>query len=225
MAKTQSLSARRSRLRVKLMRKEQAMMINYGAAIQRLHLSRLRPFLVASVLLFSGAALAGGLAVVYVPQLAAQLQQLLQQFGQMFRGLSKLQLAAAIFFNNSLKTLVVIVLGPLLGIVPIIFLVVNGAILGAVMPVAAATRGLWPSIMTIVPHGVLELPAVLLGTSIGLRLGAHAWRRLTGNAEKTLFSELGYGLRLYFTVIVPLLLIAAAIEVYLTPLVMNMRMM
>ena len=73
--------------------------------------------------------------------------------------------------------------------------------------------------MTIVPHGVLELPAIFLGTSIGLRLGAHAWRWLAGKADKTLFSELGDGLRIYFSLIVPLLLVAAAVEVYVTPLI------
>jgi stage II sporulation protein M len=192
-------------------------MISFNSREKRLDLARLRPFVIASVVLFCAAALAGGMAIVYFPDLATQLQELLKQFAHMFRGLPKLQLAVAIFFNNSLKTLLVILLGPLLGIAPVMFLIVNGAILGAVVPVAAATRGLWPSIMTIAPHGILELPAILLGTSIGLRLGTQAWRRLAGKADKTLLAELGDGLRIYFTVIVPLLLVAAAIEVYVTP--------
>jgi stage II sporulation protein M len=192
-------------------------MTNFNSREKHLDLARLRPFVIASVVLFCGAALAGGMALVYFPELATQLQELLKQFAHMFRGLPKLQLAVAIFFNNSLKTLLVILLGPLLGIAPVMFLIVNGAILGAVVPVAAATRGLWPSIMTIAPHGILELPAILLGTSIGLRLGTQAWRRLAGKADKTLLAELGDGLRIYFTVIVPLLLVAAAIEVYVTP--------
>jgi stage II sporulation protein M len=197
-------------------------MIDDGFAIHRRDMARLRPFALASVSLFCVAALAGGLAIIYVPQLATQLQELLNQFAQMFRGLPKLQLAVAIFLNNSLKTLVVILLGPLLGIAPVIFLVMNGAILGAVMPVAAASRGVWPSIMTIFPHGVIELPAVFLGTSIGLRLGAHAWRRLKGQADRSLISEFGDGLRIYFTIIIPLLAVAAAIEVYVTPMVVGL---
>jgi stage II sporulation protein M len=196
-------------------------MINNGFS-RRLEIARLRPFAVASVLLFCVAALAGGLALVYFPQLALQLQELLKQFAQVFRGLPKLQLTVAIFFNNSLKTLVVILLGPLLGLAPIIFLIVNGAILGAVMPAAAASAGIWSSIMTIAPHGVLELPAIFLGTSIALRLGAHAWRRLTGRADKTLLAELGDGLWIYFSLIIPLLLAAAAIEVYVTPLIVEL---
>jgi stage II sporulation protein M len=194
-------------------------MINFGSSEQRREFARLRPFAIASVLLFCAAAVAGAMAIVYFPQLAMQLQELLKQFAQMFRGLPKLQLAIAIFFNNSIKTLVVILLGPLFGIAPVIFLIMNGAILGAVMPVAAATRGLWTSIMTIVPHGIVELPAIFLGTSMGLRLGMHPWLRLAGKTDATLMSELGLALRIYFTIILPLLLLAAAIEVYVTPLV------
>jgi stage II sporulation protein M len=194
-------------------------MLNTYSLEQRLDLARLRPFALASVLLFCAAALAGLLAVIYLPQVAAQLQELLQQFAQMFRGLPKLQLAFAIFLNNGMKTLLVILLGPLLGIAPVIFLILNGAILGAVVPLAIATRGLWPAIMTIVPHGVLELPAIFLGTSISLRLGVHPVRRLAGKTETSLLDELRFGLRIYFKVILPLLVLAAVIEVYITPLV------
>jgi stage II sporulation protein M len=72
--------------------------------------------------------------------------------------------------------------------------------------------------MTIVPHGIFELPAIFLGTSIGLKLGLHPFRRLAGKADTTLLSELSYGLRLFFRLILPLLLLAAAIEVFVTPL-------
>jgi stage II sporulation protein M len=194
-------------------------MINFPRLEQRLNVARLRPFAIASVLLFCTAALAGGMAVVYFPQVAFYLQELLKQFAQVFRGLPTLQLATAIFINNSLKTLVVILLGPLFGIAPVVFLIVNGAILGAVMPMAIASQGLWSSIMTILPHGVLELPAIFLGTSIGMRLGRQFFLRLAGTTDTNIASEFGYSLRIYFIIILPLLLVAAAVEVYLTPLI------
>ena len=194
-------------------------MFNLGNLIDRLELTRLRPYGKASVILFALGALGGGLAVILYPETAAHLQDLLKQFAKMFQGMPKLQLAAAIFLNNSLKTLLAILLGPLLGLVPVIFLIVNGAILGAVIPVAVESKGLWISIMTIVPHGILELPAIFLGTSIGLKLGLHPFRRLAGKADRTFVSDLGHGLWLFFYVILPLLLVAAAIEVFVTPLI------
>ena len=155
-------------------------MFNPGNHVGRLDFARLRPYGMASIILFALGALGGGLAVVLYPETAAHLQDLLKQFAKMFQGMPKLELAAAIFLNNSLKTLLAILLGPLLGLAPVIFLIVNGAILGAVIPVAVESKGLWHSIMTIVPHGIFELPAIFLGTSIGLKLGFYPFRRLVG---------------------------------------------
>jgi len=194
-------------------------MINPENPEPRFDLASLRPFVVASVVLFAFGALSGGLTIILSPEIAAQLQDLLQQFVKVFQGMSRPQLAIAIFLNNSLKTLVVIVLGPVLGLVPVVFLLINGAILGAVIPVAVQANGLWSALMTIVPHGVFELPAIFMGTSIGIRLGVHPLRRLAGKADTTLLAGLGYGLRLYARIILPLLLLAAAIEVFVTPLV------
>jgi stage II sporulation protein M len=184
---------------------------------QRLDLARLRLYGIASIGFFALGAIAGGLALVLYPQAASQLQEFLKQFAQLFRGMSHLQLATAIFLNNSLKTALVIIFGPLLGVVPIIFLIINGAILGAVIPVSVESKGLWSSLMAIIPHGVFELPAIFLGTSIGIRLGLHPIRRLAGKADTTLYSEIGYGIRIFITIIVPLLLLAALIEVFVTP--------
>ena len=134
----------------------------------------------------------------------------------MFRGLPRLQLAAAIFINNALKALFVITFGALAGVVPVLFLLVNGVTLGLVMYSSILSRGVWASLLAILPHGVLELPAVLLGTAIGLMLGKHAIRRLLGAAETTLSSELGRALRFFLSVIVPLLLVAALIETFIS---------
>ena len=194
-------------------------MTNPGHRGQRLDFARLRPYGMASIGFFTLGALGGGLAIIFYPETAQQLQELLKQFAKMFQGMSKLQLISAIFLNNSLKTLVVILLGPLLGLAPVIFLIINGAILGAVIPIAVESKGLGSALMAIIPHGILELPAIFLGASIGIRLGAHPFLRLAGKADTTLLSELGRGLRLFATVILPLLLLAAVIEVFVTPLV------
>ena len=175
-------------------------MFNPGNYLARFDLARLRPYGMASIVLFALGALGGGLAVIFYPETASHLQDLLKQFAKMFQGMPKLKLATSI-------------------LVPVIFLIVNGAILGAVIPVAIESKGLWHSIMTIVPHGIFELPAIFLGTSIGLKLGWHPFRRLAGKADRTFLSELGHGLRLFFSVILPLLLVAAAIEVFVTPLI------
>jgi stage II sporulation protein M len=128
-------------------------------------------------------------------------------------------LAAAIFLNNTAKSAAAIILGTLVGILPVVFLLINGVALGAIVYISLGTRGVWHSTMTILPHGILELPAVLLATSIGLMLGSRVIKRLTGKSAVSLREELAQAGKFFCAVIVPVLLIAALVEAYLTPII------
>jgi stage II sporulation protein M len=70
--------------------------------------------------------------------------------------------------------------------------------------------------LSLLPHGVIELPAVLLGTSIGLAIGIQALKRLTGKSDRKIGAELASGLRYFCSIIVPLLFIAALVEAFVT---------
>jgi stage II sporulation protein M len=128
----------------------------------------------------------------------------------------KIQLAGAIFLNNASKTLLAILLGGFFGVIPGIFLLTNGVALGVVLSLSMQTRGLALSLLSILPHGVLELPAVFLGTSIGLMIGNLATRKFFRKADLNLGAELASGLRFFLSVIVPLLLVAALVEAFVT---------
>ena len=182
----------------------------------RAYLHRLQPYLTTSIVLFSVGVVVGLLIVNQFPHITDSLDQSLHAFIKQFRGLPKLKLAVAIFVNNSIKTLAAILLGIVFGLVPALMLIVNGAALAVVLSQSAQSRGIWLSLLSIVPHGVLELPAVFLGSAIGLMMGASFTRRLTAKSENTIGAELGQALRFFATVIVPLLLLAALVEAHVT---------
>ena len=184
---------------------------------QQHYLKRLGAYVAASVLLLGFGAATGILVIFYFPGIAGYLEGSLSGFVKIFRGLPPLELAAAIFLNNAFKTLLVIVLGTLLGVVAALFLFLNGAALGIVIYLSSQSRGLWPSLLVLLPHGILELPAVLLGTSIGLMLGRRSIDRLLGKAQTSLGHELGEALQFFSVVIIPLLLVAALVEAFVTP--------
>ena len=183
---------------------------------RRAYLKRLYPYLKTSLVIFGSGIVIGLMSVTHFPDLAGRFESSVVGFVKMFRGLSRFELAAAIFLNNALKTLFGILLGSLFGIIPVVFLLANGIALGVVFSLSVQSRGPWLSLLSILPHGILELPAVFLGTSIGLMVGSHVVKRLFGTAETTLGVELGRGLRFFCTVILPLLLIAALVEAFLT---------
>jgi stage II sporulation protein M len=95
-------------------------------------------------------------------------------------------------------------------------LVVNGAALGVVLSLSTQSRGLWVSLMSVLPHGVLELPAVFLGTAIGIMMGASVARKLFAKSDVRIAIELGRAFKFFCSVIVPLLFVAALVETYVT---------
>jgi stage II sporulation protein M len=162
---------------------------------------------------------AGVAAIFSYPALSDHLQRELGGFVHIFRALPKMNLLLAIFFNNAVKTLLVIVLGRFFGLLPALFLLANGAAIAIAVYSSSQLRGLTHSILILVPHGLLELPAVLLGTSVGFMIGFHSFRRVLGKADRSNTGQLGAALRFFLVVIVPLLIVAASIEVFITPVV------
>ena len=181
-----------------------------------LYLRELRPFLFTTVLLFALGSIAGSLLAGHSTFAGLKINESLGGFAQMFINLPKPILALMIFANNAVKTLLVIVLGIAFAIVPLVFVLVNGVAIGVVLHLATQSKGLAYSILAIVPHGVFELPGVLCGAAIGLMLGNKAIRRLFRKSEFKVGPELSRALKIFATTIVPLLLIGAITEAYLT---------
>jgi len=183
----------------------------------RAYIQRLRPYLTTSIVLFSVGAVLGLMIINQFPHLTDSIEDSLQAFVKSFHGLSKPQLAAAIFVNNSVKTFLMILLGIFFGVVPALFLIANGAALAIVLTLSTQSRGIWLSLLSVVPHGVLELPAVFLGSAIGLMMGATLTRRLATKSEEIkIGAELGQALKFFLILIVPLLIVAALVEAYVT---------
>jgi len=82
------------------------------------YLRELRPYLVASIIFFAVGAVIGAAVASRFPGLADNFGDSIAGFLKTFRGLPKPQLAAAIFLNNSIKTLAAILLGLAIGVVP-----------------------------------------------------------------------------------------------------------
>jgi stage II sporulation protein M len=179
-------------------------------------LREIGPYFVASVVLLAGGVLYGVGTAAVAPEMAGAGMEALREFGGMFLGLPKSRLALAIFLNNAVKTLLAIALGVFGGLLPLIFLLVNGYVIGLVLHFSIGSDGAWTAFLAIAPHGIFELPAILLGTSVGLRLGFRALKRLLGKGEMALTAELARGLRFFLVVIAPLLLLSAFIEAFVT---------
>jgi len=126
-----------------------------------------------------------------------------------------------IFFHNIRAVLVMFLLGLLsLGILGELAFVVNIGIIGSVF---AVLDGVGMSASTlfiagVLPHGIFEIPAIIFASAAILYFGAIM---VTPNPERTMgvvfVHAISDWLKISVGIILPLLLVAALIETYITP--------
>jgi stage II sporulation protein M len=144
--------------------------------------------------------------------------QLFTGFG-FAKGISAFRLFVYIFLNNSVKALLAVLTGVLFGFIPIFFVFTNANIIGIVIAVFGMREGFARVAMSLLPHGIFEIPAILIASGYGLWLGVKFYRRL--RYGEPFLEAFWFSLRKYFTVVLPLLLIAAFIEAYITTILMK----
>lgn len=114
-----------------------------------------------------------------------------------------------------------------LGIIPFLFLpiyslLVNSMVVGVMGSMMFVSGlGIVPFLAGILPHGIFEIPALVLGISLGIRLCITTIKlifRKTYPGE--FFLNLKGTVRIFFFWMVPLFAVAAVIETYITPLLL-----
>jgi stage II sporulation protein M len=145
------------------------------------------------------------------------LNMLKQSFGWI-KDLSPIGIMLVIFLNNALKSLLAIVLGAGFGIIPVIFVGGNGLLLGLVASQVSSEKGALFVLAATLPHGIIEIPMILISSGLGLRLGYLMYSSIMGK-ETDMRSELMQCLWIYIRIVVPLLFVSAVIETFVTPLV------
>ena len=131
----------------------------------------------------------------------------------------------ALFLNN-LRACVVTMLYGLIPYVrmPALALGMNAVVLGGMAAVyAAADSTMLLFAAGLLPHGIFELPALILSFSMGLYVCGHLTRRVRGDSTAlSLRRCASLSMRLLVFLVLPLLILAAVTEAYVTPLVMGL---
>lgn len=100
----------------------------------------------------------------------------------------------------------------MIGIIPIFAIGSSGFILGVMYRHAAEIAGYWKAAWKVLPHGVIEIPALLIAASYGLWLGVTFVRRIRGREGTPIRFHIEHAFRRYFAIVFPLLIVAAAVE-------------
>ncbi|MEC0243975.1 stage II sporulation protein M [Paenibacillus dokdonensis] len=122
-----------------------------------------------------------------------------------------------IFFNNSIKAVVMIFLGLFVGVLPILFLLINGMVVGYLVHSSMEQgNSLFDLVVKgLLPHGIIEIPAIIIACAFGLQMGLLVLSSLGGSGKGELKRRWREMFRRTLTAsvwIVILLFVAAIIE-------------
>jgi len=122
-----------------------------------------------------------------------------------------------IVLNNGITVFLTIILGIIFGFFPFLVLFSNGTILG-IIAFFFKTELSWSTFFVgTLPHGIIEIPVVILACAIGFKLGKTLFDRVFKKEKETdIKTELNTALVFFIKVLFPLLFLAAAVEVFIT---------
>nr|WP_240644705.1 stage II sporulation protein M [Paenibacillus paeoniae] len=158
-------------------------MFKLSAIIQ--HFKDMRGYIGFAAVLFFAGIVVGGTNEGFHSFLESQLAGL----GQLVEAVDKssnptLMMMVVIFLNNAIKSILVMYLGAFFGILPLMFLAINGMVIGFVLKVTAESPNALPVwelvVKGLLPHGIIEIPAIIIACAYGMKFGTLVFRA-TGN--------------------------------------------
>lgn len=139
---------------------------------------------------------------------ADKLLEIIKQLMEKFTGLGLGKTIGLIFFNNLQASLFSVLFGVAFGVLPLFSAIVNGYFIGFVANKVIAQEGIFV-LWRLLPHGIFELPAVLISMGLGLRIGLELFKK---KSDKNLKRNIVESIKSFLAIVLPLLLIAAIIE-------------
>jgi len=132
------------------------------------------------------------------------------------------EFSATAIARNNLRVLALLAGGLVtLGLVATLVLTVNGLVVGAVVALAVRESS-WPVILAaLLPHGVLELPAFWLAAAATFRFAVRVGRWALGYDDRPVTRVEAYELAVLFAGLALVIVVAAWIEVHVTPVVIR----
>jgi stage II sporulation protein M len=159
-----------------------------------------------------GLATPGGISGLLTQDLEA-----LQELGTIL-GPFKLTTAAFIYLKNVTALLFSFILSPILCLAPVITLMLNGWLIAFVSATLLEQQPLGVLLGGLLPHGILEIPALVIGEAAALSFGAMVMTAAIFREKRSQLKPHLMRTARYLILALALLLPAAIIETYVTPL-------
>jgi stage II sporulation protein M len=126
-----------------------------------------------------------------------------------------------IFVTNVSTLLTSFIFSPILCLWPILVLTLNGWLIAFVSVILVQEKSLGFVLAGLLPHGIFELPALILGEAAALSFGTMAILALFKKEKRKLLLPNLKQNSIYLLIALALFLLAAIIETFVTPLLLT----
>ena len=145
----------------------------------------------------------------------------LEELAELLSPLPQAAFFVFVLVKNVSAVLISFALSPIFCLAPVMALIFNGGILGLVSVLVVQEKSVGYLLAGLLPHGIFELPAFIIGEAAALSFGTAVVLALfKKERRKLLLPNFRQNLR-YLAVALILFLPAAIIETYVTPLFLN----
>ena len=172
------------------------------------YIKGLKNYFIAVLLLFL---LVGVIGFFFPYFFESEILKIIEELLAKTEGLGTWGLISFIIANNIQSAFFGMIFGVFFGIISLIVAVVNGYVLGFVAAKTVEIEGflvLW----RLLPHGIIELFAVIVSLAIGLKLGMFLFTYHGKDKGKEFLKWVKNSIRVFVFIIIPLLVIAGIIE-------------
>ncbi|MDR2855756.1 MAG: stage II sporulation protein M [Methanomicrobiales archaeon] len=125
-----------------------------------------------------------------------------------------------IFINNVQICALIFLGGATFGLFTLFLLMTNGIVIGVLIEVLLRDMSASVLMVGLLPHGIFEIPAVLVSAALGMIIARGLWGELSGKGDA--LDSAKYAGRLFILYVVPFIFVAACVEGFITPFVMEM---
>lgn len=186
----------------------------------REYLFSLGSFFIFALLFFIFSIVSGFLGAKFFPERVLPILTVLRAtYGEVATWKSSQQFLFVVF-NNSFLLFLILLFSFFFGIFPIFVLFLNGAVLGALFFFLKDSLPTSLFLIAILPHGIFEIPVLIIACSSGLKIAKKTIGIILAK-EEGLREEIFSALKFFLKFLIPLLILAALIEVYFVPYLLN----
>jgi stage II sporulation protein M len=180
-----------------------------------------KKWLIIAVSLFSVGLVLGLVAPASMVSLLSEEITALQELADFLAPLPQPIVFVVIFVTNVSTLLTSFIFSPILCLWPILVLTLNGWLIAFVSVILVQEKSLGFVLAGLLPHGIFELPALILGEAAALSFGTMAILALFKKEKRKLLLPNLKQNSIYLLIALALFLLAAIIETFVTPLLLT----